>query len=284
MRPRIQNSIQVAALILAGITPGLAAAQGAPTVSLADQLSAQYTMVRMGADSSGPAVVEQGTILVVQKGGILGVPYTNMSLIPPTKYQDGKIQTPNTLVTKGIGHAWSKLTGATGSAGAAAGAAAGTQQTTHLFQVGEKVYPSRIEVNQAGDKVTLGIVACDACNNTDPPTFFKADVIFQFAKGYLAKANPPQVMDVLAQVFTVDDSGGGDQQGGGNGGQGAPNAEGGPPQPPPQPQTIQLGQTTDEVLAALGQPDKIVNLGAKQIYVYKDLKVTFLKGKVSDVQ
>jgi hypothetical protein len=38
------------------------------------------------------------------------------------------------------------------------------------------------------------------------------------------------------------------------------------------------------VLAALGKPDKIVNLGAKQIYVYKDLKVTFLNGKVSDVQ
>jgi hypothetical protein len=27
-----------------------------------------------------------------------------------------------------------------------------------------------------------------------------------------------------------------------------------------------------------------VNLGAKQIWVYKDLKVTFLNGKVSDVQ
>jgi hypothetical protein len=38
------------------------------------------------------------------------------------------------------------------------------------------------------------------------------------------------------------------------------------------------------VKAAIGTPDKIVNLGAKQIYVYKDIKVTFLNGKVSDVQ
>ena len=45
-----------------------------------------------------------------------------------------------------------------------------------------------------------------------------------------------------------------------------------------------MGQTIDEVVAAIGQPDKIVNLGAKQIYVYKDIKVTFMKGKVSDVQ
>jgi hypothetical protein len=38
------------------------------------------------------------------------------------------------------------------------------------------------------------------------------------------------------------------------------------------------------VKAALGNPDKIVNLGTKLIYVYKDIKVTFLNGKVSDVQ
>jgi len=258
-------------LILAGIMPGLAAAQA--TVSLADQLSAQYTMVKMGADSSGPAVVEAGTILVIQKGGILGVPYSDVSIVP-TKYQDGKIQSPNSLMMKGIGHAFSKF----GSS---------KQQTTHLFQVGEKVYPSRIDVNQASDKITLGIVACDSCNNTNPPTFFKADLIFQFAKGYLATANPPQVMDIIAQVFTVDDSGGQQDQGGAaQGNQGGQGGPGGPPpnQPPPPPQTIQLGQTIDEVVAAIGQPDKIVNLGAKQIYVYKDLKVTFLKGKVSDVQ
>jgi hypothetical protein len=45
-----------------------------------------------------------------------------------------------------------------------------------------------------------------------------------------------------------------------------------------------LGQTTDEVAGVLSQPEKIVNLVAKQIYVYKDLKVTFIKGKVADVQ
>jgi hypothetical protein len=38
------------------------------------------------------------------------------------------------------------------------------------------------------------------------------------------------------------------------------------------------------VQAVLGQPDKIFNLGAKQIYVYKDVKVTFQNGKVADVQ
>ena len=47
---------------------------------------------------------------------------------------------------------------------------------------------------------------------------------------------------------------------------------------------IQLGQTIPEVVTVLGQPERIVNLGSKQIYVYKQLRITFLDGKVSDVQ
>ncbi len=42
--------------------------------------------------------------------------------------------------------------------------------------------------------------------------------------------------------------------------------------------------TPDQVQGALGKPDKIVNLGAKQLYIYKDMKVTFVNGKVTDVQ
>jgi hypothetical protein len=58
----------------------------------------------------------------------------------------------------------------------------------------------------------------------------------------------------------------------------APAAPAGPPA------TVEIGQTPDQVTAILGQPEKIINLGPKQIYVYKDLKVTFVKGKVTDAQ
>lgn len=47
---------------------------------------------------------------------------------------------------------------------------------------------------------------------------------------------------------------------------------------------IALGQTIDQVTASLGQPLTIVNLGAKKIYKYKDMKITFKDGKVSDVE
>jgi hypothetical protein len=59
-----------------------------------------------------------------------------------------------------------------------------------------------------------------------------------------------------------------------------PNAEA----PASEPANIEMGQTVDQVTAALGTPTKVVNLGVKKIYVYKDMKVTFKDGKVSDVQ
>ena len=60
-----------------------------------------------------------------------------------------------------------------------------------------------------------------------------------------------------------------------------------PPPPPPEeaaPATVSVGQTPDQVVAALGQPTKKAKVGAKEIYYYKDVKVVFEKGKVKDVQ
>jgi hypothetical protein len=166
--------------------------------------------------------------------------------------------------------------------------------TTQFFQTNVKVYPTKITVNLAKDQVVIGIVDCDSCNNVDPKTFFKADVVFQFPHGTLANTNPSQVEDTISGLLAIDDSasndqgnnnqagqqGGNDQgnQGGGGGGQAQQQA------PPPDPVQIEKGQTIDQVKAAIGSPDKIINLGTKQIYVYKDIKVTFINGKVSDVQ
>jgi hypothetical protein len=50
------------------------------------------------------------------------------------------------------------------------------------------------------------------------------------------------------------------------------------------PATIALGQSTAEVIAVLGQPARTADLGSKQIYFYKDMKVTFTDGRVTDVQ
>jgi hypothetical protein len=69
------------------------------------------------------------------------------------------------------------------------------------------------------------------------------------------------------------------QSGPSDGGAAAPAAA-----PAGPPKTIGLGQTIDEVTGILGQPKSVVDLGAKKIYVYPDMKITFNNGKVTDVQ
>ena len=54
--------------------------------------------------------------------------------------------------------------------------------------------------------------------------------------------------------------------------------------PPSQTATIALGQSPAEVIAILGNPSQIVKLGTKEIYRYKDMKVTFVSGKVTDIE
>jgi hypothetical protein len=257
--------------------------------SLEEQLAAQYKLVKMGSDTNGYSVVDKGTVLAIQKGGILGVPYSDNTVLS-TKYEGGSVHSPSGLSVMGrksiMGHF-------------------GKEQSTHLFQVGDKVYPSKIEVNAGKDTVTIGIVACDTCNKTDPPTYNKANVVFQFPKGTLASTNAGAVEDTIGQLLTIstDDQGespsadqGGGQPAADQGNQPQAGEQGGAPaaaapqqpapqdQPPAEPASIDKGMTPDQVQGALGKPDKIVNLGSKQIYVYKDLKVTFLNGKVSDVQ
>jgi hypothetical protein len=51
--------------------------------------------------------------------------------------------------------------------------------------------------------------------------------------------------------------------------------------PPPQ---IAAGQTTDQVVGILGQPIRTALVGTRAIYFYKDVKVTFENGVVTDIQ
>jgi hypothetical protein len=281
MRQKIKIPVLVAALMVIGVAPCLVVAQDLPEVPLEDRLKAQYTLVKMGWNSGGPAIVAEGTVLVIKKDGILSVPYGDQPVA--SKYQDGTVRSPS-----------ASTMGARGNMGRV-----GKQQNTRLFQVGERVYPSRIAVNLPKDQVTISVVACDACNNVSPTTFYKADVVFQFPKGTLATTSLSQVEDTIAELLNIDDSPGDQGAGQGGNGNGAGNAAatandkagdqgggGGQGQqaPAPEPQQIEKGQTPDQVKAVLGQPDKIVNFGSKQIFIYKDLKVTFLNGKVFDVQ
>ena len=50
------------------------------------------------------------------------------------------------------------------------------------------------------------------------------------------------------------------------------------------PVTIEIGQSVADVVARMGQPARVADLGQKKTYFYKDMKIIFVDGRVSDVQ
>jgi hypothetical protein len=259
-----------AGLVSLVVIPRPAAAQGAST--LQDDLSKMFKAATVNSDSTGLAVTNPGTVLVIKKGGIRAYPPTDKTVLPNT-YKDGVVHAPSSLIKK----VWNFKDRGQGA------------DNSRLLPIDTKVYPTKISVDAKSDKVTLNIIECDSCNNVQQPSSFRAQITFQFASGYLQSAAPDQIADQINTLLANDlsaDQGGGQDQGAGNqgGGQGGGQQQAAPPDPPKEPQSIEKGQTEDQVVAAFGKPDKIVNLGSKKLYIYKDMKITFIGGKVTDVQ
>jgi hypothetical protein len=253
-------SALVLALCLFAAIPS-ASAQGSG--SLDADLHQQFKITRLAPGPAGLTVTDQGVILTVKKGGIRAYPPTTV-VLATNKVQDGNIETPRDNPFLG---------------------------PSLLLPIDSKVYVLRVTPDPKKDRVSFIIMQCDPCNNAPQPSYFKAQVAFQFPQGYLSGADAGQIADVVAQVLVPDNAG--SDQNAQQPQQNAPPApaQGGQQAPvtsqdsvPQQTQTITKGQTEDQVIAAFGQPDKIVDLGAKKLYIYKDMKITFIGGKVVDVQ
>jgi hypothetical protein len=273
MKRNLSTLLPVVVVLVAALIPWNQARAQAPSpdAPLAEHLKALYKVTKFGAAAKGFTVLTPGTVLVIRKAGILGVPPANVAF-GNSIYRDGELHQPTYGNRTIIGN------------------------VTRSLPVGEKVYVQTVDVNLKSDRVTLIIVECDSCNGVNQQSSFKSMVSFEFAKGALATADPAQIENTIGQVLSIENSSNGGQQPQDSSAQQQGQQQQPPEQkateqqppeqkaPPSQPPTIQLGQTPDQVQAVLGQPDKIVNLGAKLIYVYKDLKVTFMNGKVADAQ
>lgn len=248
MSSKLTGTAVFVAVLFAGI-PTMCAQSPAPP-SLQEQLEAQYQLSKM-ANSNACALTITGTALKIQKPGVFAVPATSIVLCP-VKYEDGKVGGPNPFC---------KVT---------------VKQTATTFRAGHRAYVVKIDANPQKEKISFTVVTC-----SDEGASWKGEVVFQFAKDYLEKASVTEVEDKISELLALDDNSDQAQ---------ASNPPPGPPQGQPpdnqtaQPPTIQIGQPVAEVESLLGPPEKKVNLGPKQIYVYKDLKITFIDGKVSDVQ
>jgi hypothetical protein len=232
-------------------------------------------------------VVKAGVVLVVQKEGIGAIsPNGGMSM---GRLGGSDLTFPNSYKSGTIRHDGKALF--LNSAGA-----------IRDLAPNEKVYVLKIEVKDSS--VLVAVQSCGTCDPHLPDPEHvpaRANVTFQLGKPYLAAATPAQVAEIIGHVFGAASADGPVSN------QTAPPAEVPPPTqsqpaapmapippPPPPPDAtpappaapveVKIGQTTDEVKAALGAPLQIFNLGPKVVYKYKSLKVTFVNGKVSDVE
>jgi len=173
----------------------------------------------------------------------------------------------------------------------------------------EKVYLLKMEAKD--DAVILTVQTCGTCDPAavDPSHKpFVASISFKFIKGFLAVTNLKQVKDAIAVLLLVPDAGAdaaaqpaadaAPQNAAQNTQQTVPPAQ--PPAqtaapdpppvkygdiapPPPPPPELKLGLTVDQVIAQLGQPITTATAGDKKIYLFKEWKITFVGGKVTDI-
>jgi hypothetical protein len=271
-----------AALLAAGFAPGTNAWADKPASGVVEALQRKYTVTQMTPDNQ--QVTKDGTTMVMKCAGVYTLPSTAM-MEPDNTVQNGSLKGASMIA---------KMTY--------------VKFGTHVLQSGEKVYITKIEnKNGSGDELRLTILSVDPLDLSDGSgqQRFKGVISFKFKKGYLDET-PPEEIEAAVEAILSPDTGGDDAQGGGNGGQGDGNggpAQGPPPRPPAPaprpvaaappppppapagpPPTVSIGESSTQVLQALGMPLQMVDLGKKKTYIYKNMKVIFIDDKVSDVQ
>jgi hypothetical protein len=286
------NRQSISRLVIAVLAAmfSMARAQTPAATTLEQQLESQYPLTTPTADNTD--LVTTGCVLVLQKKGLsAGAVASKVATV--NTYKDGQIKAGAASAVRrfgglpGVGY----VPGVGGLAGSAAGAAGGSRD----FVNGEKLYVTKIAVDRGKDVITFDLIS-DAYGDAGR---YKASLRIEFPKKALVSADLAAVQPTLDQVFKIAPPA--DQNASAPAAaapapaappapapvtQAEPAMAPIPPPPPPpaDPKSIAIGQTTDQVVAAMGQPEKIVKLGTKEIYYYKDMKVTFVSGKMTDAQ
>ena len=61
-------------------------------------------------------------------------------------------------------------------------------------------------MNVPQEEISFWIVECDSCNKGIPSSSYKAQIEFQFDKGYLEKGGIPEIEDTISRVLSFDNS------------------------------------------------------------------------------
>jgi len=268
---------------------GMAAQAGDPATQIQAKLVSQLKLTKATADRSD--IVTAGDVVVLQKDGLM-MCSTASSYAFSNTYANGVLSANYNNRAKDAAKSYAKAFGLSRfglGGGASVTDAANNGCPSRKFVAGEKFWITGIVAQKDGILVSTF---------SDPfgDDRYYGEIKFPFAKGTVPPVD--DFVKTFAEVITVqpvDDSGSQGDQGGQPAQEAAPAAAPAapapmaaiaPPPPPADapPPTIALGQTKSQVTAAFGQPVRMAKLGVKEIYYYKDMKVTFTNGKVSNVE
>jgi len=276
---RIVTSFVVLAAFLTGATFVAAAEEQGSKSTIQKKLEAEYALTKPTDDKSD--IVTAGAVLVLQKDKLMMVAASSSANPCANTYKDGKLS-PN-----GGCRAGDVLRRIPGFGGRIPGA--DKAPATRYFVTGEKFWVTKIDVRDSG--VVMEFFS-DAINEVR----FKGSLTIPFKDRVPSADDALKLVQEVVKVAPSEDAKGDAQAPSQNNQQEAPmNATEGapadiaPPPPPPDepvapPPTVSLGQTPAQVEAILGPPLRKAKVGARDIYSYKDLKITFLNGKVKDIQ
>ena len=267
---------------------------GDPATLIQEKLVSQIKLTKSAADHSD--IVTAGDIVLLHKDGLMMCSSASSYGFSNT-YSNGVLAANQKNRAKDAAKAFGFGKIPVFGGGTSASDAANNGCASRKFVAGEKFWITGVTVQKDGILVST---FSDPYNDVR----FYGEIKFQFPKGSVPPVD--DFVKTVSEVITVapaDDKGGqNDQAGqGGQGGQGGQPAQASapapaappapmaaiPPPPPPAdapPPTIAMGQTKDQVTSAFGQPTRAAKVGVKEIYYYKDMKVTFTNGKVSNVE
>jgi hypothetical protein len=275
------------AAIAAIFSTALVAQAGDPATMIQAKLVSQIKVTKTTADRSD--IVTAGDVILLHKDGLMMCSAESAYAFSNT-YSNGVIAANYKNRAKDAAKSWGRSF--IPFAGGASGAdAVNNACPSRKFVAGEKFWITGVTVQKDGILVSTYSDPYPDPNGNQ--VHYYGEIKFPFLKGSVPPVD--DFVRTVSEVLTVDqsgDQGGQSDQGGQPAQSSAPSAPPTPmpdiaPPPPPAdaapPPTIALGQTKAQVTAAFGQPTKTAKLGAKEIYYYKDMKVTFTGGKVSDV-
>jgi hypothetical protein len=279
-------------IMAAAFTIGIQA-QGDPATLIQAKLVSQVKITKPTADHSD--IVTAGDVVVLHKDGLMMCSSASSYAFSNT-YSAGTLAANYNNRAKDAAKSFLKGHLPFGGGGSVSDAA-NNGCASRKFVSGEKFWITAVAVQKDGILVsTFSDPYPDAQGNQ---VRYYGEIKFPFQKGSVP--SPDDFVKTFSELITVqpaDDSGdkGGQTDQGGQAAQAsaapasapapAPMAAIAPPPPPADapPPTIAIGQTKDQVTAGFGQPVRIAKLGAKEIYYYKDMKVTFTNGKVTNVE